>query len=380
MIDLEIQLCYDKLSGVNEMSWDEIKDVTNFPYSTEHLKKLAYGYKRLIDSGYLGMVDNDTEADEKLLEVRKEMMKLSTLKAELNKRIKKEAAGELFFEQIAEVITRLEPPKYKPIKKSKCADKKEYILHLSDIHFGSDFVVEGNSYNTKICEERLFKLLAKVIKKVEDEKITKIKIVNTGDSIQGMLRLSDVKKNELPVVESIVGFSRLMAEFLNTLSEYVKVEYYHVTSANHSEPRFIGSEAGAMPEEDFEKVIVSYIADVLSKNKRVYVHVEMNKPFIELEVLGKNLICMHGHTIKNIDNALRDLSMNNKKFYNYLLMGHIHHTNIKETDSDCMVLVAPSFVGVCPYSKKLLKSSNAGAIMYTFEDNSDLGIQLYNLR
>lgn len=380
MIDLEIQLCYDKLSGVNEMSWDEIKDVTNFPYSTEHLKKLAYGYKRLIDSGYLGMVDNDTEADEKLLEVRKEMMKLSTLKAELNKRIKKEAAGELFFEQIAEVITRLEPPKYKPIKKSKCADKKEYILHLSDIHFGSDFVVEGNSYNTKICEERLFKLLAKVIKKVEDEKITKIKIVNTGDSIQGMLRLSDVKKNELPVVESIVGFSRLMAEFLNTLSEYVEVEYYHVTSANHSEPRFIGSEAGAMPEEDFEKVIVSYIADVLSKNKRVYVHVEMNKPFIELEVLGKNLICMHGHTIKNIDNALRDLSMNNKKFYNYLLMGHIHHTNIKETDSDCMVLVAPSFVGVCPYSKKLLKSSNAGAIMYTFEDNSDLGIQLYNLR
>ncbi|HAU85072.1 MAG TPA: hypothetical protein DCW90_06115 [Lachnospiraceae bacterium] len=379
MIDLEIQLCYDKLSGNSELSWEEIKESANFEHSVAHLKNLAYGYKRLIDSGYLGMVNEDTENDEKLLEIRKEIMKLATLKSELNKNLRKDARDELFFEQISDVIQRLEPPKYQMIPELPDNDK-EYILHMSDIHYGSEFEVEGNSYNIKTCEERLFTLLSRVITKVKRDNIQRIKVVNTGDSIQGMLRLSDVKKNELPVVESIVGFSRLMSEFLNNLSEYVNVEYYHITSANHSEPRFIGTQAGAMPEEDFEKVIMSYIKDVLSDNERVYVHTDMTKPYIEMNIYGYEFICMHGHTVKSIDNAIRDLSMTNKKFYNYLLMGHVHHTNIKETDSDCMVLVAPSFVGVCPYSKKILKTSNPGATMYTIEDGYGLtDIKLFNL-
>ena len=125
---------------------------------------------------------------------------------------------------------------------------------------------------------------------------------------------------------------------------------------------------------------MSYIKDVLSYNEIVYVHTDMTKPYIEMNIYGYEFICMHGHTVKSIDNAIRDLSMTNKKFYNYLLMGHVHHTNIKETDSDCMVLVAPSFVGVCPYSKKILKTSNPGATMYTIEDGYGLtDIKLFNL-
>lgn len=379
MIDLEIQLSYDKLCGRNDLSWSEIKEMTNFPHSATHLRKMAYGYKRLIESGYCNVPSYDEETNEKLIQIRKEMVKLSTMKAEMNKNVRDSARKELFLEQILGAIQRLEPPKYEEIEYSE--REKEYILHVSDIHYGSEFNVEGNAYNIKTCENRLFSLLNRVKTKIKNEKINKIRVVNTGDSIQGMLRMSDVKKNEVPVVESVVGFSRLMSEFLNELSKKVEVEYYHVTSANHSEPRFIGGGAGDMPEEDFEKIIISYIKDSLERNERVYVHEDMSKPYIELESCGYNLICLHGHTIKNIDTAIKDLSMTNKKFYNYLLMGHIHHVNIKETNSDCMVLVAPSFVGVCPYSKKILKTSNPGATMYSFErENGLTDITMFNLK
>ena len=379
MIELEIQLSYDKLCGKNDLSWPEIKEITGYPHSSTHLRKMAYGYKRLIDSGYCKVSEMNEGDVEKLVTIRKEMAKLSTMKAEMNKNVRDSARKELFLEQVTRVIQRLEPPKYEKINYSE--GKKEYVLHISDVHYGSEFTVEGNKYDIKTCEKRLFSLLDRVKYKVKSDKINKIKVVNTGDSIQGMLRLSDVKKNEIPVVEAVVGFSRLMSEFLNQLSETVEVEYYHVTSANHSEPRFIGGNAGDMPEEDFEKIIISYIKDSLENNKRIYVYEDMSKPYIELEVEGYNLICMHGHTIKNIDNAIKDLSMTNKKFYNYLLMGHVHHTNIKETNSDCMVLVAPSFVGVCPYSKKILKTSNPGATMYAFEKNNGLSdVKMFNLR
>ena len=276
MIDLEIQLSYDKLCGRNDLSWSEIKEMTNFPHSATHLRKMAYGYKRLIESGYCDIPTRDSESVEKLIEIRKEMTKLSTMKAEMNKNVRNSARKELFLEQIYGVIQRLEPPKYEEIEYIE--GEKEYILHVSDIHYGSEFNVEGNSYDIKTCEKRLFSLLDRVKSKITTEKISKIRVVNTGDSIQGMLRMSDIKKNELPVVESVIGFSRLMSEFLNQLSKKVEVEYYHVTSANHSEPRFIGGGAGDMPEEDFEKIIVSYIKDSLENNERVYVYEDMSKP------------------------------------------------------------------------------------------------------
>lgn len=382
MIDLEIQLCYDKLSGSNTFEWEEIKEMAGFEHSVAHLKNLAYGYKRLIDSGYLNNTDPEktSEVDEKLIELRKEVIKLNTSKVETNKLLREQARKDLFAEQVKDAITRLEPPKFEELILGSQGDA-EYILHLSDVHYGSAFEVEGNKYDIETCVKRLNKLLSKTITKIKKEGISKLKVINTGDSIQGMLRMSDIKKNEVPVVESVVGFSKIMSQFLNKLSTHVQVEYYHVASANHSEPRFIGSSAGQMPEEDFEKIIINYIHDTLQDNERIMVHLDINKPFIELDITGFKTISLHGHNINNVNNAIRDLSMTNKTFYNYLIMGHVHHTRIQETDSDCMVLVAPSFVGVCPFSKKILKTSNPGANLYTFEENQGLtNVTFFNLK
>ena len=181
-----------------------------------------------------------------------------------------------------------------------------------------------------------------------------------------------LKKNEIPVVESVVDFSKMLSSWLNELSEYCEVEYNHVSSANHSEPRFIGTGSGDMPEEDFEKIIINYIKDVLIKNPRIKVNNDISRPYLELDIEGYNVIAHHGHGLKNLDTAIRDLTMVNKKFYNFLITGHMHHLEVKETDDGCKVLMASSFVGVCPYSKKLLKTSSPSASMYTIEKDKGL--------
>ena len=354
----EIELCYGKLSKANNYSWTEIKNLCGFPMGEAHLKNLAYGYKRLIDSGYF---QEDDTLNDKL-----DKIKERTLNAEFNREFAKKARHELLYELIASRVDSIPLPVFN--KSDLPANKKAYILHLSDIHYGSVFEVEGNSYSIAICKQRFDKLFDEVVEKIKSQNISKLIIVNTGDSIQGMLRISDVKKNEIPVVESVIGFSKLMASFLNSLSAYTDIEYYHVSSANHSEPRFISTSAGQLPEEDFEKIIINYINDLLINNNHIYVHTDLSKPYIELNVNGFELIAMHGHTIRKIENAIRDLSIINKKFYNFLLLGHVHHTKEIETDENCEVLVTGSFVGACPFSKKIMKSSSPIVKMYCIEE------------
>ena len=365
-IQLEIALCIGKVKGEHNYTWEQISEMCNSPFNGDYMRKLAYGYKRLIESGYLA----DDTPDEKLIKLKKERIKLSTARALVNKQLSEISRSELLYEQIRDKIKVLKNPtfKYIPVEKNN----RSHVLHLTDIHYGSAFKVEGNEYNISICNQRMNKLLSETIEFIKKEKTDKIYVINTGDSIQGMLRMSDIKRNEIPVVESVVGFSKMMASWLNELSAYCEVEYLHVPSANHSEPRFIGTSSGDMPEEDFEKIIINYINDVLINNKRINVHSDISKPFIELEIEGYNVIAHHGHGLRNLDTAIRELTMVNKKFYNFLITGHMHHLEIKETDDGCKVLMASSFVGVCPYSKKIMRTSSPSANIYTIEKNKGL--------
>lgn len=364
-IQFEVALCIGKVKGENDYTWDEIAEMCNSPFSGDYMRKLAYGYRRLIESGYL------TETpDEQLIKLQKERIKLSTAKSLVNKQLRDISRAELLYEQVRSKIQTLETPMFNcyPIDKKGTS----YILHISDIHYGSAFKVEGNEYSIEICNKRMEKLLSEVIELIKEKNINKIYVINTGDSIQGMLRMSDIKKNEIPVVESVVGFSKMLSSWLNELSRYCEVEYNHVSSANHSEPRFIGTSSGDMPEEDFEKIIINYIKDVLINNPRIKVNNDISRPYLELDIEGYNIIAHHGHGLRNLDTAIRDLTMVNKKFYNFLITGHMHHLEVKETDDGCKVLMASSFVGVCPYSKKLLKTSSPSANMYTIEKDKGL--------
>lgn len=306
-------------------------------------------------------------------ELEKERQKLYATKVEANRRLRFDSREELFYENIRDAIQTLAMPKVIAGNSDYLIDhNREYVLTIADIQAGANFEIETNEYSLSICEERFNKLLNMLVEYIQFNNISKFYIVELADTIQGILRLTDLKLNEVPVVEATVTVARLIANFLNELSAYCYIDYYHTPTSNHSQSRPIGSKANELVHEDMEYVIGHYIADMLKYNTRVSVHLNDGYDYIEVPIYNFNVMAMHGHTIKNLETALKDLSVKHRKLIDYVFIGHFHNDRIisgNEHDShDTELLVCPSFQGTDPYAfNKLGKSSKAACKMFIFD-------------
>ena len=305
-------------------------------------------------------------------ELEKERQKLYATKIEANRNLRQESRYELFYENIRDAIKTLPMPKIVANGMQHFVTSNEYLLCIADIQAGAKFEIPTNAYSLSICEERFNKLLDDIIIYVQEHNITKLNVVGLGDNVQGILRLTDLKLNETSVVEATVSVARMIACFLNQLSAYCYVEYFHVPTSNHSQTRPLGSKASELVCEDMEYVIGNYISDMLMANNRVCVHMNSNYDYIEIPIFDFNIMALHGHTIKNLDTVLKDLSATHRKLIDYVIIGHWHSGKVipgNEHDShDTEVLMCPSFQGTDPYAfYKLGLSSKAACKMFIFD-------------
>lgn len=358
-----------KLDGTLDIDWGEIKDKYNIQCSTDTIRKAS----TTIFGGYYRKrsENNKSDLDEKIQQLREERIKLQTINLENNKEDRGKYRQQLFYEYIGKAITTLPLPKsYNIIREPK--EDIEYLLTIADVHYGAAFKSINNEYSPEIAKERFDYLLNLTIKFIEDKKISKLHIVSLGDLIQGILRISDIKLNDSSIVKATVEISRIIAMFLNELSAYANIEYYHVPTANHTQIRPLGSKPGELPLEDLEYVIGHYISDLLASNENVNVHLaNEGETGIEIPILGSTIYAMHGHQIKNLETAIKDLSGQRRDFIDYLILGHLHGNKVvpsgESVCSDTEVLVSPSFVGSDPYSDSLFKGSKASVKIYGFD-------------
>lgn len=315
------------------------------------------------------------ELEEKKLELQKERIKLNTTKQEYNRNLRIDSRFELLYENIKDAIKTLEVPELYMIDRKE-NNNKSYVLNFSDVHYGACFKAINNEYSREICQERFNKLLCETVNYIIINDVKELIVINNGDSLQGILRVNDLKMNDIPIVEALVEFSQMMAKFLNQLSQYTYVKYYQVTSANHTELRLLNSKAGEMATEDMEKIIINYIGDMLINNERIYVHRKMKMDYIELEIEGYNVISIHGHQLKSPMNFINDVSQRQRKFFDYGFIGHFHGgsiTTVGEGETNNIeVIISPSIVGSCPYADKLMKGSKAMAKIFKFERDNGI--------
>lgn len=379
--------CVAKMEGLNDKDWSEIVSDHDMDISRDCLRKSftaplgGYAIYR-----YMSELDNSSDEDklkeieDKRLELEKERMKLQSTKIEYNRNLRKDSRFELFYENIRDMINVLDVPDFKDI--SIQDEDMEYVLNFSDIHYGSTFKSINNEYSREICHERFNIMAEKTIRFILDNNVARLKIINNSDSIQGMLRISDIRLNDVPVVEAVVEVSRLLAKFLNKISEYVEVEYIHVPMANHSQTRPLGTKANEIPAEDLEKIIINYIADLCEANERIFVHKEFKSDNVQFKIHDFECIALHGHQIKNIKNSLKDLSQLHRKWYSFVFLGHFHnsinYTSNEQDTYNAEILVAPSIVGSCQYSDKLMIGGKAMAKIYGFDRINGL-VEIRNL-
>lgn len=360
-------------------TWPQMADIFNKEFGcskgdTAYRKKWA-AFKSVLDANTDKIVGENAYLDEikaAKRELEKERQKLYATKIEASRALRQESRAELFYENLRDAITTLPMPVFTDYGNAAERSEKEYLLAIADIQAGAKFKLDCNEYSLAVCKDRFNELLRMVVDYVLDNHVFKLNIVGLGDTIQGILRLSDLKLNETSVVESTVTVARLIACFLNDLSEYCYVEYYHTPTSNHTQTRNLGSKANELAFEDMEYVIGHYIQDMLSMNESVRVHLHDGYDYIDIPIFNFNVTAMHGHTIKNIDTALKDISSARRKFIDYLVIGHWHNGKVvpgnEHGGHDTELLMCPSFQGTDPYAfNRLGYSSKAACKMFIFD-------------
>lgn len=360
-------------------SWNDVADILNdllgYEYTESKYRKQYNAFQKMLKANkdkFVTEKEYSDELEKQYQDLKKERLKLQTLNVERNRIDRQDARRELYYEYIGNLVQALPFPNFQPLHRNIIAER-EYVLVFSDVHDGARFKSLNNEYSFEIVEERFMQVLADTIDFINEKGLDKIHIVNAGDTIQGLIHTNDLRINDSTVVKSVVHASRVIANFLNELSAYCKIEYYQVPTANHTQLRVLGAKANELMDEDLEYVIGHYINDMCICNHRIKVNLQEDNSiqYVKLNTQnGKNIIAMHGHTIKDVNNSIKDLNMMMHDFIDCLIIGHYHSGREIVTSehrvSDCEVIVNPSFIGSDPYSDSIMKGSKSAVKIYGF--------------
>jgi len=366
-----------------ELSWYEIRDLMNSQVEEEYSESKWRKDYTLIKKGYELCLKDKINSDEiiqkindKSLELQKERIKLQSEKLEYSKMLRESARSELIEEKILKAIENRPSINVPLIYVKPNNRKKDYILPIADIHYGADFTLYGwqdeilNKYNPEIAQKSMWDILEQYISINENDKINHVHVFNLGDSIDGILRMSQLQWIKLGNVDAAIEFAEFMSVWLNELSKYSVVDYYTVMG-NHAELRLLNGKRGDFPEENMEKIIAHIIYCNLKNNKNVTIH--KCKNHVYQNILGTNVLAVHGHEEKKLVESLLEYPMIYNHPVDLMLAGHLHHEDIKTIGMNGIknieYIQTPSIIGIDDFSLKIKKTANPGAILLTIQEN-----------
>lgn len=347
----------------------EIGELLNEAYGLSYDESAWRKKTRPYLEGYDDGLAANTSNEELLEEIRKEKLKLQTLNVERNRIDRKIARQELFYEQLADQIPKVN---IQASAKNKASGTKEYVLTIADIHYGYQFVSMNNSYSPEIAEERMISLSQRVGEFCKKEGITSLKVINLGDNIHGILRVNDLHMNQAGVVSATIGIAKLLGKFIEDLAAVVNVDYYHVPESNHTQIRPLGTKASEIASEDVEYIITEFLKVMFAESETVKINTAVGDTYIDVPLFGAFAIAKHGHDIKNIETANKDLAQTIGVDVDFLFLGHFHNTReysvgISPFGYDRKTFLCPSIMGSDPYADKILRGSSAGAELFEFD-------------
>ena len=371
-------------------TWPQMAELFNNEFGckkgdTAYRKKWS-AFKSVLDANTDKIVGEDKYLEELKSErrnIEKERKKLQTEKLEYNKWLREEARDELMCEKICRAISELEPLEIPPIIYAVDNNVMDAALIISDQHYGTEFTIKGlfgetlNEYSPEIFEERMWDLLKQVVNICKKENITTLHVYDLGDSVDGLLRVSQLMKLRYGVIDSTIRYGRFMVKWLNELTKSVRVKFQMVMDSNHSQLRMLGQPKNTFKDENMSCIIAEKFMDKLGDNPN-FEFVQNPSGYVFDELAGYRVLGIHGEC-KNMETAIKDFAAVYKTPIDILIGGHKHHKETGNVGIRVDTISVPSLIGADDYSISLNKTADAGATMLFVEPGKGVSIE-YNIK
>ena len=385
MYKFRICECKDKLGG-----WQNIADILNselgYHYSESAYRKPHCYYKSIqsefetAEASKLGLL---TAFEESRIKSEVETQKLRDLVNRYKSYIRDHSRFDSVIDTIVDAIKteiKISDP-VAPLQKVKAQDRQP-LAFVADAHDGAEFDIKGlfgeslNKYSPEIFEQRMWRYAEEIIAIANKEKLFSWKILDLGDSVEGILRMSSLNFLRYGSSEAAVHYAKFMAEWLKYLSRFIYIDFYAVPG-NHDDLRLLTPKKGDFPSETVSIFINEIIKASLANNPNVTIIESQNKK-IFIRLFDKySILATHGEERDQLA-SLQDY----QDFYgitiNYLFGAHKHFMSTIEASFNKMVIRVRSIVGVNNFAEFLVKSANPGANIFIFEDSCGLK-QQYNI-
>ena len=372
-----IRLVEGKSNGTYDIDYTELfKLAFGTELNSDECRKRYYGLKMLLP--YLDKEKIDNISDDNILkeydiqkrELFKERQKLRDEKNEYQTLLREQARMELFYERIDEAISNLVNKKNRPLPSPISIDDSsdELFSAFADCHYDCEFSLKGfngdiiNEYNPEVFKRRMIEYRDELIDFATRYNIKKLSLVDLGDSINGILHLSQIKSLRGNVVDSIMDYTDFIEGWLFSLSNYFYINFY-TSEGNHSDMRILTGKKGDFPHENLERIYTRCLKKSFKSNQNVNICDSIDG-LNYFNINGFNFLTAHGNKEGNLKTSIQDYESTYGINVDYFIVGHLHSKNEFEISKGKEVIQVRSIMGINEYAKDIKKSSDAGATMF----------------
>lgn len=333
------------------LTWDQVKDICNTLYNVNYTSSC---YKSKRDRDFYSAQYSDL----------KDRMKLSDERVQINAMIRRMSREETLKEIALDVAEKMN--KEKILENYQLSKQKNSssvgLLLIGDWHYGSEFFNCYNRYDPEISQNRVQKLLDKVIEKGEKLNLSTLNVVNLGDMISGNIHLPLRINSRVDVISQTIEVSELIAEFLNELSNHFYINYIAVLD-NHS--RIDPNKKESLDIENFSRITDWYLRSRLSNINFLSNTVE---DIAVINILNHEIAAVHGHKDKPATMVSSINSFAKNKF-DLICAGHYHSFSVDD-DCDTSLIINGSLMGTDDHAVSLRKHSlpSQTLIEITYDD------------
>lgn len=373
--------------GIERKDWQKLISKYDLPLNADSLRKMndgiggyfAYEYmKEKLAKQSSSLSENEffKEMELKKREMFIETQKYRDIMNEYRQMQREQAREEATNKIIEDAFNkRCKYTRYEfKQKKDSLNDDVQIVASWADAHLGADFCIKGfdgeiiNEYNPSIFKQRLNEFRNELIDFCHLNNTNRIHLIDLGDSIEGILHLSQLQAMKSYVVDDIIDYADIISDFVEDLTDNGLIIDMYTSEGNHGDCRLLTGKKGDFPHENFERIYFKWLAKATKNNENITLHTNLNG-LNYFDVNGYKILSAHGQNEKNVKNSIKEYEDMFDIKINYFLVGHLHCKNEIEVSKDKEVIQVRSMMGINDYSQSIKKTSHAGATMFTIHKN-----------